>query len=144
MEALPGKLRDRGLGVIVVRAGLLNLLFEILLVLLGRGQSFRGGLGLAFRLLRGLLRGFGGLHRRGNLIVVQIGKLQDDVGQIAAHAGELCLQLGMVGDLRLVFGYAHGLGFRRRRGHRGHARGAQHRGRQHDAHDGTCPANYIS
>ena len=70
MEAFAGELRDGGLGVIIVGAGLFDLLLKVRLVLLGRLQPLRGRFRQALRLFCRLLGRFRGLDRRRNLVVV--------------------------------------------------------------------------
>ena len=143
MEALTCQLGHRGLGIIVIAAGLRDLLLQSRLILLGRLKSLRSGIGQALRLLSRLLSGVGGLDGGRNLIVVEIRKLQNRIGKIAAYAGKLGFQLRMIRNLVLIFGDAHRTGLRCGRHHDRHPRSAQHRRGQQHAGDGVCPLNHF-
>lgn len=143
MHLLAGQLGHRGVRVVVILAGLLDLRFERFLVLLRRVESLGGGVGLVLS-VGGILIGLRDLGLGGDdLVVGQIVQLKHFVGQLGVGAGELLLelrltlhgggmlvlrvdQIGIRVGLRGLGGSRHQSGHAGRCGHHCHQHGLDH------------------
>ena len=95
MHLVTGQLGHGGVRVIVVLAGLLDLLLERLLVFLRGGKTSGCGIGLVLS-GGGILVGLCDLGLRGdNLVVGQIVQLKYLIRQVLAGTGQLLLEFGL-------------------------------------------------
>ena len=117
MEAFTHHLGDCFLRIVIVRAGLLDLLLQVCLVLLSGLKPLLRSLRLGLRLLRAVLRVFQRLLRGGDLVLVQIVKLQDLIRQLRADTRQFGFEITLALELCLVLLHRNRLRRLRRRDH---------------------------